>query len=178
MNRLLLSLLVCVVWVALDGCKYNNNAPPPPTTGDIFRPIYAAYSEVRTVQTLAPQPLKNVGKIYVKDNYLFINEAGRGIHIMDNRDPANPVQLAFVAILGNQEIAIKDSILYADNVTDLVALNIADPRNVRLVKRVENAFEYSAYPVANNVRFECPDPARGAVIRWEKADLTNPQCYR
>ena len=130
------------------------------------------------VQTLAPQPLKNVGKIYVKDNYLFIYEVGSGIHIVDNRNPEKPVQLAFVFILGNQELAIKDSILYADNVTDLVALNIANPLNVRLVKRIENAFEYSAYPLATNVRFECADPSRGAVIRWEKAVIENPQCYR
>ena len=178
MNRLFLSLLVAVGWVLLDGCKYNNYAPAPPTTGDAYRPVYAPYADVRTVQTLSPQPLKNVGKIYVKDNYLFINEVGRGIHIMDNRDPAKPVQLAFVSILGNQELAVKDSILYADNVTDLVALNIADPRNVRVVKRVENAFDYSSYPLATNVRFECPDPEKGAIIRWEKVALENPQCYR
>lgn len=177
MNRLLPSLLVAVVCILLDGCKHNS-APPPPNTGDTYRAVYAPYSDVRTVQSLPPQPLKNVGKIYVKDNYLFINEVGRGIHILDNRNPASPVKLAFISILGNQELSIKDSILYADNITDLVALNIADPRNVRVVKRVENAFDYSAYPLATNVRFECPDPAKGAIISWEKVAIENPQCYR
>ena len=177
MNRLLLSFTLLVSYLLLDSCVHPY-APPPPATGDIFRPIYASYAEARTVQTLAPQPLKNVGKIYVKDNYLFINDVGTGIHIMDNRDPAKPVQLAFISILGNQELAIKDSILYADNLTDLVALNIANPRNVRLVKRIENVFAYSAYPVATNVRFECADPGKGAVIRWEKAAVENPMCYR
>ena len=177
MNRRLLFCVLLAGWALLDGCG-RPYAPNPPTTGDIYRPIYAAYSEVRTVQNLAPQPLKNVGKIYVKDNYLFINEVGSGIHIVDNRDPEKPVQRAFISILGNQELAIKDSILYADNVTDLVALNIANPLNVRLVKRIENAFEYSAYPLATNVRFECADPERGVVIRWEKAAIENPQCYR
>lgn len=177
MNRLLLPFTLLFIWVLLDSCGHPY-APSPPISGDIYRPVYASFADVRTVQTLAPQPLKNVGKIYVKDKYLFINDVGSGIHIMDNSDPGKPVQLAFISIIGNQELAIKDSILYADNVTDLVALNIANPLNVRLVKRIENAFEYSAYPVATNVRFECPDPEKGAVIRWEKAAIENPMCYR
>ncbi|MVM36050.1 hypothetical protein GO755_38915 [Spirosoma sp. HMF4905] len=177
MNRLLPAFILLAICVFFDGCG-RPYAPSPPTTGDIYRPVYASYADIRTVQTLAPQPLKNVGKIYIKDKYLFINDVGSGIHVMDNSDPEKPVQLAFIAILGNQELAIKDSILYADNVTDLVALNIANPLNVRLVKRIENAFEYSTYPIATNVRFECPDPNKGAVIRWEKAAIENPMCYR
>ena len=177
MNRLLLSLALFAGCVVLDGCG-RPYTPPPPTTGDIYRPVYASNETIRTVEVLAPQPLKKAGKIYVKDNYLFINEVGNGIHVVDNRDPAKPVKLAFLSIPGNQEIAIKDSTLYADNVRDLVALNIGNPRNIRVVKRIENVFEYFAYPIATNVRFECPDPERGVVIRWEKAAIENPQCYR
>ena len=76
------------------------------------------------MQVLAPQPLKNVGKIYVKDKFLSINEVGNGIHVVDNRDPAKPVKLAFLSIPGNHEIAVKDSTLYADNFLDLIAINI------------------------------------------------------
>jgi len=177
MNRLILSGILLVVCLVLDGC-YHNYAPAPPTSGDTYRPVYAPYSEVRAVETLDPQPFKNVGKIYIKGKFLYVNEVGNGIHIVDNSHPDKPVQVAFIAIMGNQELAIKDSILYADNVTDLVALNIADPHHVRLVKRLENVFDYSAYPLATNVRFECADPAKGAVIRWEKTAVNNPQCYR
>ena len=177
MNRLLHPFFILVICVLLDSCKHYS-PPGPPTTGDTYRPVYASYADVRTVQTLAPQPLKNAGKIYVKDDYLFINEVGSGIHVVDNRNPENPVKLAFISIPGNHELSIKDSTLYADNVLDLVALNITDPRNVRVVKRIENAFEYAAYPLATNVKFECVDRDRGVVIRWEKATVENPQCYR
>ncbi len=171
----ILSLLL--VWLLIDGC-WRPALPEPPTSGDTYRPVYAAAADIRTIQTLPPQPLQNAGKIYIKDQYLFINEVGRGIHVVDNRNPARPVPLSFVSIPGNQELAIKDSILYADNVLDLVALNIADPATVRVVKRIENAFPYSSYPLATNVRFECPDPTRGVVVRWEKATVDNPECYR
>ena len=177
MIRLSLLSGLIVVCLLLDGCG-RPYTPPPPTTGDVYQPVYASYTDVRTVQTLAPQPLKHVGKIYVKDNYLYINEIGSGIHVVDNHDPANPVRLSFLSIPGNHELAIKDSTLYADNILDLVALNIANPRNIRVVKRIENAFEYSAFPVATNVRFECADRDRGVVVRWEKATIENPQCYR
>lgn len=177
MNRLLLPVILLVICALLDSCG-RPYAPSPPTKGDIYRPVYASYSDVRTVQVLAPQPLKNVGKIYIKDNYLYINEIGSGIHIVDNHDPANPVRLSFLSIPGNHELAVKDSTLYADNILDLVALNIANPRNVRVVKRIENAFEYSTFPVATNVRFECADRDRGVVVRWEKTTIDNPQCYR
>ncbi|AUD03851.1 LVIVD repeat-containing protein [Spirosoma pollinicola] len=177
MQRLLRLLTLPIILGLLDSCG-RPYAPNPPTTGDTYRPVYAAYSDVRSIQTLGPQPIKNAGKIYRKDDYLFINDRGSGIHILDNRIPEKPVKLAFIAILGNQELAIKDSILYADNITDLVALNIANPLNVRLVKRIENAFEYSAFPLATNVRFECADRSRGVVVRWEKIAVENPQCYR
>jgi hypothetical protein len=177
MNRPFLLFVLFLLCLGFDSC-YRPAAPSPPTTGDTYRPVYAAYADIRTVQVLAPQPLKNAGKIYVKDKYLFINEAGNGIHVIDNRNPAQPVTLAFLSIPGNHEIAVKDSILYADNFLDLVAINIANPRNVRVVKRVENVFEYPAYPLVTNVRFECVDRDRGVVIRWEKASVENPQCYR
>lgn len=164
-------------WLGLDGCT-RPYVPPPPTTGDVYRPVYASYDEIRRVQTLAPQPIKNPGKIYVLGTYLLINEVGSGIHVVDNRDPASPVPISFIAIPGNHELAVKDSILYADNTLDLVALSMANPRQIRLVKRIQNAFPYSSYPLASNVRFECADPSRGVVIRWEKAPVENPRCYR
>ena len=173
-----LSTIIYVGLVAaFTGCYYY--APTPPNSkSDTYRPVYLAFTDLRNVQTLGPQPLKVPGKIYVKDNYLLINEVGRGIHVLDNRDPAKPVKLSFISIPGNLELAVKDSILYADNVLDLIALNIADPRNVRLVKRIENAFPSVDYPAERNIRFECPDPDRGIVIRWEKAPVIDPQCYR
>lgn len=178
-GRLVLAALTAVAGLSVEGCTGPaRETEPAMEQWDTYRPIYSSYDQVRTVQTLAPRPIRTPGKIYVKDRFLLINDVGQGIHIVDNRDPANPVKLAFVAIPGARELAVKDSILYVDNVVDLVALNIADPRNVRLVKRVENAFSSTAYPPFHNVRFECPDPEKGLIVGWEKTESTNPQCYR
>jgi len=163
--------------LGLDSCN-TDSAPDPPVQWPTYRPVYASHQEVRKVEALPPQPIRRPGKIYIKDRYLYINEIGRGIHIVDNADPAKPVRLGFLAIPGNQELAIKGDILYADNTLDLIAISLADPRNIRVVKRIENAFPYPSYPTERNVRFECADPNKGIVVRWEPATVPNPRCFR
>lgn len=162
--------------VALTGCYPQNNDPTGPVTA--LRPVYASYESVRKVEILPPQPMKNPGKIYVKDAFLFINEPGRGLHVVNNVNPEKPVKVAFINIPGNTDMAVKGSVLYANNIVDLVALDISDLTQIRVTKRLENMFPYTAYPAERGVRFECADPAKGVVVRWETAELTNPKCYR
>ncbi len=53
----------------------------------IWVPVYKSYDEIRNgVKTLSSQDFKNPGKIYTYGNYLFVNETGEGIHIIDNSD--------------------------------------------------------------------------------------------
>jgi hypothetical protein len=168
---------VLLLLLAVFGCETN-----PVDTAEHqvqgLRPVYASYEEVRTIQTLAPQSLKNPGKIYVKGAYLFINEQSKGIHIVDNSDPANPKKLAFVSIPANVDMAVKDNVLYVDNAVDLVALDITDPRKVTVLKRIKDAYPYPSYPSQRGVQFECANPEKGMIVRWETTTLTDPKCYR
>lgn len=172
--------LLLVGLLLLDGCNNNRVSPTDDfsDTRDVYRPIYSSYDAVRNIQTLAPRSIRQAGKIYIKDGFLFVNEVGSGIHIVDNRNPEKPIKLSFVSIPGSRELAIKDSILYADNAVDLVALNVADPTNVRLVKRIENAYPVVSYPPMRNVRFECPDSDKGLVVGWQKSDNKDVKCWR
>lgn len=164
----------------LDGCNQRrvSPAPDPNDLREVYRPIYSSYDAVRNIQTQAPRAIRQAGKIYIKDGFLFVNEVGQGIHIVDNRNPEKPVKLSFVSIPGSRELAIKDSILYADNTIDLVALNVANPQNVRVVKRIQNAYPITAYPPMRNVRFECPDSDKGLVVGWQKSDNKDVNCWR
>ncbi|MBC8052043.1 MAG: hypothetical protein H7Y13_03165 [Sphingobacteriaceae bacterium] len=93
-----------------------------------------------SVSQQPPTELSNSGAIYVYGNYLFINERGKGIHIVDNTNPSIPKNLSFLPIEGNQNMAVNSNILYADNYIDLLAFDISDPQNIKLVKRVEDVF--------------------------------------
>jgi hypothetical protein len=109
---------------------------------------------------------------------LFINELGKGIHVINNQNPSNPQPVAFISVPGNADIAVKGDVLYADNATDLVSLDISNPLQVRVLHRVENAFPSEMYPPHTGVFFQCVDKTKGAVVGWEKTTLENPKCRR
>lgn len=65
--------------------------------------------------------------------------------------------------------------MYADQATDLLAIDISNPENVQIASRVKNVFPFgSQYPQQLGVYFECPDPDKGLVIGWEYATLDSP----
>ena len=101
-------------------------------------PVYLEMSDVRAriIEVEPPQPLDNPGKIYIYGDYLLINEPTQGIHILDNRNPASPINLSFIPIEGNVDLAVNSNILYADNYADLLAFDISNITDIKLVKRV------------------------------------------
>ena len=107
-----------------------------------FEPVYTTVEELRaSIDLTGPQPLGAVGKIYVKDNYLFVNEPGEGIHIIDNRNPSQPIQKKFLKIPGNFDMAIKGNTLYADSHVDLIAFNISNVSLIEETGRLEGVFK-------------------------------------
>jgi hypothetical protein len=103
--------------------------------------VKVTLGELRSgIKTLSAQALENPGKIYIKDNYLFINEIKKGIHVVDNTNPATPKIISFIQILGNVDIAVKDNVLFADSYTDFVALDISNPKDVKEISRTKDVF--------------------------------------
>lgn len=131
-------------------------------------PIYLSYDKLRSaVKVSQARELNNPGKIYFKDQYIFINEKMEGVHIFDVSNPANPQNIGFIEIPGNIDIAIKDNILYADSYIDLVSLDISNFSDIRETGRVKKVFPYTLpeydtkYPVAQI------DQDKGIVTGWE-----------
>ncbi|NJK94350.1 MAG: hypothetical protein HC905_04860, partial [Bacteroidales bacterium] len=135
-------------------------------------PVYMTYEELRkSVKNLEPQDLKKPGKIYFKDNYIFINEHFKGIHIVDNNDPAHPVIKAFINIPGNVDIAIKENTLFADSYIDLVAIDINNMNDIKESYRIKDVFPYAAPPKDVDFSEEWADPTKGVVISWEVKEV-------
>ena len=146
-----------------------------------YKPVYVPTAEARVIKGLPPKDIVTQGKIYVKGNYIFIGDVNLGVHVVDNTDPRNPKKIAFIQIYGNHDIAVKEDILYADNLDDLVALDISDLQNPRVVKRIEKVYRFPNQQYPENLPFhtwfECPDPSKGIVVGWIPATLQNPECY-
>jgi hypothetical protein len=95
----------------------------------------------KSVKLLAPQLIEKPGKIYVKDNLLFIGEMHRGVHVFDNTNPRNPENIGFIQIDGSVDIAIKGDVLYADNAVDLISIKLkSNLTSIEVVNRIRNVF--------------------------------------
>lgn len=142
-NLLFLFLIVIVSSSCRDECERT-------ITYTIQTPIYESKANIRSsfVHESA-RNLENPGKIYFKDQYIFINEFQKGIHIIDNSDAKSPQNIGFIKIPGNVDIAIKGQTLYADSYMDLLAINISNPNNTTIVKRIEDVFLHNYYAWEN-----------------------------
>ncbi|CAH0996880.1 hypothetical protein EMA8858_03015 [Emticicia aquatica] len=134
LHPLVLAFLACIHVSCNDDCETTR-------TYRTTVPITFNIEQIRSgISTEAPQDLVNPGKIYVKDNYLFINEIKKGIHIFDNSNPEKPLNISFLKIPGVIDMAVKENTLYADNYIDIVAFDISNPKAIKETGRVKDVF--------------------------------------
>jgi hypothetical protein len=127
-NIPLLATCLVAVW-ANSGCVKDTITK----SYTIYTPVYSLKSSVLAAINGSPgQALARAGQIYVKGSFIYLNDVDKGIHIIDDSDPANPVQTAFLAIPGNENIAIRGNILYADMYADLLAIDISNPHQAKI----------------------------------------------
>lgn len=144
---------------------------------EVYAPVYAD-SENNTISFLGNYPLKKPGKIYVYNSYLFVNEQYTGIHIINNEDPSAPEYVGFIKIPGNIDMAVRGSYLYADNLGDLITINISDLRKPEVTAREAGVYSHIIMMPPENGYFECIDRARKHLVTgWEKKVVMNPECH-
>src|SRR5215210_532918 len=77
----------------LQGCLKDTYRQ----TYKIYVPIYKSLTEVRAEMKSGPaQPLHTIGKLNLYGNYIFLSEINKGIHVIDNSNPAAPKNIAFI----------------------------------------------------------------------------------
>ncbi len=143
--------LFCIILcLCLSSCWYHPNDDD--TTSPPYEPPYEAVilkrSELNSSIVLQEkQATVEPAKIYVVEDYIFINDKRRGFHIFDNSDPVNPVKKSFLKVPGCTDIAIRNSTFYINQATDLVVLTFdLNDFSFEIVKRVENVFPKVASP--------------------------------
>ena len=179
MKQLFLWILIALS-LGIIACHPDNS----PEEIEGYKPVYLTEDARRVIKSENPRTPQQPGKIYYNTGYLYVNEIGKGVHIFDNTNPESPKNLAFINIPGNVDIAVKGNILYADNVTDLVAIDVSNPNTCKLEKRIEGLYKSPQMPdipstgTGGTTYFECIEPNKGTVVAWEKATLHKPKCYR
>jgi len=121
------------------------------------------------VDVSPPVPITESGKIYAYEDYIFINDTYKGVHVIDNRNPSSPQKIAFIKIPGNVDISVKDNYLYADSLTDLMVLDISDLNNITLVDRLQNVLGSSIiWPVdVDFFEYGEVDYENELIVGWE-----------
>ena len=134
-----------------------------------YEPVYKTGNELRTeLKVLPPQPIFNPGKIYYYNHYLMIGELGKGIHIIDNLQPENPVSVAFWAFEGNVDIAIHDRQMYLDQYVDLVTFDVSNFLNPVEICRRNDIFPSFGFV-----------PGKGYLVEYRSTEVTKEvDCYQ
>ena len=118
--------------------------------------------------------------LYKYGPYILVGESGQGIHVFDNNDPSNPVSIAFVNVPLNEDMAIRNDVMFIDIGRDVAAVDVSDWANVQEIGRL-SGFIYRSdalYPEGQFGYFECVDTSRGVVVDWVSEELVNPKCRR
>jgi hypothetical protein len=183
-RNLLLAATACCVYFLFNSCSKDKDPDGVKTytySCTINSPVYKTKSEIFNSINASPNTaVEHAGKLYVKDHFIFLNEVNKGIHVIDNRNPSHPVQVAFLSIPGNLDIAIKGNILYADMYADLLALDISDIHHVKYKTSVANFFTARLYPEINNssVSYMQPSITNDMVaVDWLVKDTTVTYTY-
>lgn len=180
MKKITYGLLLGVIFcTSCDPFGFNGRSrrPEPPAEVDGWAPVYNTDQSATIIRSEDPREIVKGGKIYLKNDTLYQVEVGKGVHLIDISQPSAPRKLQFIAVLGAQEMAIKDNYLYTNNMNDLVVVDIRNLGNVKLADRISNVFHLvdKNYPPASGY-YECVDPNKGDVIGWEQKVLNYPQC--
>ncbi len=169
MKKLIIPILIGMAYL-FQGCDDSTSEF---VTYNINEPVFMPLSEFRSSVKVADQPqeIKKQGKICFYDGYLFISEPEKGIHIIDNRNPASPQNIGFVELLGNADIAVRNNMLYADSYIDLVWFDINNPAQPVLKGRLESVFPNALPEVCNEYGIDYnkvyyQNGITGIVVAW------------
>ena len=144
-----------------------------------WKPVYQGEADL-SVSSATPRAIVEAGKIYKYGPYILVGESGQGIHVFDNNDPSNPVSIAFVNVPLNEDMAIRNDVMFIDIGRDVAAVDVSDWANVQEIGRLSGVYNRSdaLYPEGQFGYFECVDTSRGVVVDWVSEELVNPKCRR
>ena len=135
--------LLLIILATTSSCIYGYGGD------DDFVPYTTQYEPVTEVRSVFNQRIRltngtpqiMAGKIYIKDQYLFIVDPGLGIHVYDNIDRSTPLNIAFIEVIGITDLSIKNDLIYVHHLQDLAILRYSPQQStLLLVEVVPNVF--------------------------------------
>lgn len=122
------------------------------------------------------------GNIYTYGKYLLVAEKFKGIHILDNSNPANPIKLKFIGLKGNENFIIKNNYIIADNGPDILSIDFSNLNDIKIVDRQVNVntskIRGNQFIVGQNVSIqkvkkECDNNNSGIFLSQSSSDASS-----
>lgn len=166
MKKLLILLSLFILTLLLNSCwgfgQDDDNFVEPISNN--YTAVVISRTELENaVEALPPQDVIQSGKIYIKDNFMFINEVNKGFHVYNYSNPQDPVKIGFIQIPGATDLAIRNNIIYINQAVDLVTLSYNQTNNsITVSNRNRNVFPPKLSPQG----FEANVNENMIVIDW------------
>lgn len=129
-------LLICCTF--LLSC---DNDDIPVEQYEVAVPVTMSIADFRASVSLEePVTIEESGKIYVYEDYIFVNDKMKGILVINNTNN-NPKVVKYIKIPQNTDIAVKGDVLFANSGRDLVTFNISNINDIKIMGRLNDVLE-------------------------------------
>ncbi|MDR2882859.1 MAG: hypothetical protein LBU98_03685 [Alistipes sp.] len=138
-----------LVWgVLLAGVWMLASSDVMPDRYGGWAPYFMQRADLERSVKMAPEAREMVdpGKLWIAGDKIYVVERYKGVHIIDNSDPANPRPTGFLIAPGCMDVALRGDVIYLDNAVDLVAFDLSTGAET---SRLRNYFPPPASPVGD-----------------------------
>ena len=128
------------------------------------------------IKSQSPKSINTPGKFYIYNQFILLVDGHEGVHIFDNTDQTNPINIGFITISNISDVSIYKNVMYANQSTDLVAIDITNPLDVHFLNRIPSiSSEFPPDGLFPKTKYTNDRPKNTIVSKWIKETeyLTN-----
>lgn len=104
-------------------------------------PVYGSLESIRsTFDVIEVQPMDTILRIVELGHAYFLEEKGKGVHVIDKLSAGKPNRTAFIEIPGCLSIEGNGNTLYIGQATDLIVVDVTDLNSISQLQRIQNVF--------------------------------------
>jgi hypothetical protein len=159
-------LIIILFLTTFVGSSFTFTSPLPPMT---YSPVFLSRESLENSVKYIPgaRSMIQTGKIYYLAPYIYVNERYKGVHVINNTNPSNPVKEGFRLAPGCIDMAVKENLHYLDTAVDLVSFDLSSRQ---VTKRIRNVLPEPLPP--EDARFYGMNRPQGYVlVEWRKINL-------
>ncbi len=155
---LFLILLICQLFSSCFSSNQENSI------SNDYKPVYMTRTQLENSIVIEnPKTSIQAGKIYIKDDLMFVNDVNKGFQVYNYSNPINPIVISYISFPGATDMAIRNNVLYVNQAVDLVSVNYNVINNsILITNRIRNSFPQKISPQG----FEGNGTNNKIIINW------------